>query len=118
MNLPTFIILNVVIILLIVAGVIIAGWFLLTTNVDKTVVEYSAQFSRLSASAVVYQSRLGSYEGLCADIGVPKDFRCSDSEAAYAIEADLERGSFYCLDSSGFVGKTRIPKGSGTVCRH
>lgn len=118
MGLPAFVLVNVAMILLVVAGVLAVGWFLLSTNLDQTEVQYRAEFSRLDASAVVYQSRLGSYEGLCADIGVPEKFRCTESTAAYAIEADLSRGTFYCIDSTGFGGKTRIPKGDGRVCRH
>lgn len=117
MGLPAFVLVNVAMILLVVAGVLAVGWFLLSTNLDQTEVKHRAEFSRLNASAVVYQDRLGSYEGLCADIGVPDKFRCTESAAAYAIETDLGAGSFYCIDSAGFAGKTRIPKGTGTVCR-
>lgn len=117
MNLPTFILLNAVVILLIIGGVLVVGWFLLTTNVDQTEIQYKAELSRLSASALVYKSRIGSYEGLCGDIGVPDKFRCAESTDAYAIEADLSAGLFYCLDSTGFMGKTRISKGMGVACR-
>ncbi len=118
MGLPAFVLINAVMILLVVAGVLVVSWFLLTTNIDQTEVQYRAEFSRLSASAVVYESRLGSYEGLCVDIGIPEKFHCAESTATYAIEAGLGRGSFYCIDSTGFADKTRISKGVGTVCRH
>lgn len=118
MGLPAFVLINALMILLVVAGVLVVSWFLLTTNIDQTEVKYRAEFSRLNASAVVYQGRLGSFEGLCGDIGVPEKFRCAESATAYAIETDLGTGSFYCMDSTGFTGKTRIPKGDGTACRH
>ena len=108
---------NVVVLLAVVAIVAMVGWYFLNNGVDTTLVEKKAQFERLKASADLYYNRLGFYTGVCADIGITTEIKCTDSESAFALEAILAPGSFYCLDSSGFLGSTRISKGAGTICR-
>lgn len=99
------------------ASVLFAGWWLLSLNTDTTEAQIQAQMTRLKASAEVYHSRLQYYEGVCADIGVPGDYSCHDSEAAYAIETPVGRGSYLCMDSQGFFGHTHLSKGENTFCR-
>ena len=116
-NRATFFVLNLLVLVAVIAIVAIAGWYFLSHNVDTSGVEQRAQFERLSASAQLYYNRLGFYDGVCADVGLGANLRCSDSNSAYAIETTLSAGRFYCLDSTGFMGTTLISKGSGTVCR-
>ena len=113
----TFVLINTLIIFAVIVGVAVVGWWLLNTNIDTTEAEIEARFIRLEASAFVYQNRLGFYEGVCNDIGVASDLRCNETEQSFAIEATLPRGGYYCLDSTGFMSKTKISKGVGTVCR-
>ena len=118
LGMGTFVLLNVVLIAFVVLIVVGASWFLLNTNLDTTEAEYKVKTARLQASATVYYDRLGFYTGLCDDIGVPENFSCAESDGAYVIEAEIDTGTYYCLDSTGFAGKTRIPKGTGMACRH
>lgn len=101
----------------IVVGAVGVGWWLLSLNTDTTEVETKASLTRLGVSAKVYHGRLSSYDGVCADIGVPPAYRCHESSAAYAIEAPLPDGKYLCLDSAGFSGRTLISKGDDTACR-
>ena len=108
---------NLLVILLVAAFVAGVGWWLLQSGVDTAEVEQRVKFERVKASANHYHQRLGMYEGVCSDIGVGSNMRCLDSENAYAIETTIKTGLFYCLDSTGFMGQTRIPKGESTSCR-
>lgn len=110
-------VLQVVLAIIIVVAVLGVGWFLLSLNTDTTEAQTKASLIRLEASAKVYYGRLGYYEGVCTDIGVPATYRCHESNAAYAIEAPLKDGKYLCLDSAGFTGRTLISKGEGTACR-
>jgi len=111
-------ILQILIIIVISAVVLGAGWMLLNLDIDTSEAEQKAQLSRLQASAQLYHSRLQYFEGVCSDIGVPSNWRCNSNTTAYAIEFDLGMGRFYCLDSGGFLGETRVSKGVSVACRN
>lgn len=117
-NKTTVVILEGLLVLLILAGVATAGWYLLNLNVDAKGAELKAQMTRLQSSAGIYYSRLQYYDGVCEDIGVPAGFRCRAKESAYAIETTVKEGLYYCIDSTGFHAETRLSKGEGTACRH
>jgi len=110
-------ILQFLIVFVISAGVLWGGWWALSVDVNKEETEQKLQMSRLQKSAQIYHSRLGYYTEVCKDIGVPEDWRCHSDETAYAIEFDLDFGHFYCMDSAGFLGETRVSKGEGVACR-
>lgn len=101
----------------ILAAVAYGGWFLLSLNTDTDAVEAKAQMKLLQASTAAYYSRLRFYDGVCADVGLPRGFRCHADEESFAIETNLGVGLFYCLDSTGFLGETRVSKGESTACR-
>ncbi len=117
LSVGTFILVNAILVIAVVAVVVLISWFLLNSNLSTEEAESKAVLLRLKASAELYHSRVGFYTGLCGDIGVPGKFSCTESDDAYAIETTLSSGSYYCLDSSGFIGKTRLSKGLGTKCR-
>ena len=77
---------------------------------------HQAQMTRLQSSARIYHSRLTFYDGVCSDIGVETPYRCIASEEAYAIEVRLPDRSYYCADSTGFLGKTTKSFDRGTAC--
>lgn len=110
-------VLQVIIGALIVVGVLAAGWWLLSLDTDTTETQTKASLTRLGVSGHVYYNRLNSYDGVCADIGVPANYHCHESSEAYAIEAPLPDGKYLCLDSTGFLGHTLISKGNSTACR-
>lgn len=110
-------VLQVTLAIIIMVGVILAGWWLLSLDTDTTETQINMTLTRLEASAKVYFNRLNYYDGVCTDIGVPDTFRCHESSNAYAIEAPLKDGKYLCLDSAGFFGHTLISKGEGTACR-
>ena len=112
-----FALINVIVVLLLLAGIAGTTWFMLNFNLDTEGVQKQAEYERLKASANLYYSRLGFYDGVCSDIGIGASMRCSDSGNTFALEETVSRGSFFCMDSSGFMGNTRISKGEGTECR-
>lgn len=118
LNKSTVVILEVLITLLILVMVAAVGWFLLNLNLDAKGTELKAQMTRLQVSAGTYHARLQYYDGVCQDIGVPAGFRCQAKESAYAVETTLSTGLYYCIDSTGYHGETRLTKGEGTACRH
>lgn len=112
-----FVLVQVLLVAVILSVAFIGGWLLLSVNTDTTETQVRAQFTRLQASAQTYFARVRYYDGVCADIGVPSNFRCHNSETAYAVEADIGTGRFLCLDSTGFIGERRVSKGEETSCR-
>lgn len=110
-------VLQMMLVALIVVGVIFTGRWFLSLNTDTTETQVKINLTRIEASAKVYYGRLGYYNGVCTDIGVPATYRCHASSNAYAIEVPLKDGKYLCLDSAGFSGHTLISKGEGTACR-
>lgn len=100
--------------------VLMAGgvWFWLNNgrqiNTDEAVIQI--QLQRLQTSGHLYFSRLRFYTGVCSDIGVASSYRCNESEVAYAIEANLTNGVYYCVDSTDFSAKTNRSIGLSTKC--
>ncbi|OGG85975.1 hypothetical protein A2392_03180 [Candidatus Kaiserbacteria bacterium RIFOXYB1_FULL_46_14] len=119
MQVPRIIIttLQLAMLALITVGVLLGGWWLLNLDVNTEQTQYKLQMSRLQVSAQIYYSRLQYYEGVCNDIGLPAGWRCNSNEAGYAVEFDLGTGRFYCMDSAGFLGETRVSKGVTVACR-
>lgn len=105
----------------ILAPVVVAGfiygtlYFISPEKGSDTGIQANAE--RLRASAQLYYSRLFFYDGVCADIGVSRQFQCNESTTAYAIEAKLSTGKYYCVDSQGFSGVVPWSIGSHTKCR-
>lgn len=110
-------ILQLIVLALIAAGVLWGGWWLLNLDVDAEQTSHKVQMSRLQASAQIHHSRFQDYEGVCGDIGVPTGWLCDSNEAGYAVEFNLGTGRFYCMDSAGFLGETRVSKGATFTCR-
>lgn len=112
-----YILANILVILIIAAIAAGVGWFLLQLNLDTSGPERELQMSRLTMSAKQHYDRFQDYEAVCEDIGLPTDWTCDSNSTDYAIEVGVGGGLFYCSDSTGFVGETRISKGQGVVCR-
>lgn len=54
-------------------------------------------------SAARYGVRMLGYEGVCESIGIDRAvYNCVENADAYAIEAPLSDGRFYCIDSTDF----------------
>jgi len=61
----------------------------------------------MQASAELYRSKLTDYGGVCESIGLDTEaYHCLENTEAYAIEVVLSNDSYYCIDSTGFVGVT------------
>jgi hypothetical protein len=69
-----------------------------------------------AASARIYGTNMGSYDGVCKDISVVDPVFCSASNDAYVIYAPLQAGGAYCTDSTGFSG-TIDSAVSGSSCK-
>ena len=52
------------------------------------------------ASANIYASRMGSYEGVCKDISVVAPVVCKEVAGTFAIFVPLSDGTLYCVDST------------------
>lgn len=110
-------VIETVLIVIIATGALFIGRWLLSLNTDTTATEQKAHMTRIKASAEIYYSRLGYYEAVCSDIGVPAGYNCHDSDTAFAIEVAAGQGRYLCMDSQGFFGHTHLSIGQGTVCR-
>lgn len=103
------------------ASLLVAGFiYTILTFVDTskgTDANVKANAERLKASAQVYYSRLQFYDGVCKDIGVPRNFSCAESAKAYALSGRLSDGKHYCVDSSGFDGVVPWPVRDMPSCR-
>jgi len=80
--------------------------FLLQSNVKGT-----------EASARIWGSTMGSYDGVCSDIAVVDPVVCQESGTSYVIYAPLSNGTYYCLDSSGFNGVIESTSGVQESCQ-
>lgn len=116
-NRLTLRVIEAVLIVTIASGALLVGWWLLSINTDTTATEQKAHMTRMKASAEVYYSRLGYYEAVCSDIGVPVGYDCHDSEITFAIEVPAGQGRYLCVDSQGFFAHTHLSLGQDTVCR-
>lgn len=108
---------NLAVLGIFIIGAVIVGWLVLGTHVNTNDVEAEARFARQMTSAELYYRRIGYYDGVCGDIGVPLSFNCTDEEMAFAIETKLESGEYLCGDSAGFSGKIPYSKGNSTKCQ-
>lgn len=104
-------------IFLAVAAAVGAGiWFLVVVSPSLSVNDEQAELKRMQVSAQLYRYRLTSYDGVCKDVGAVGKFTCNETSEAYAIQARLESGKYYCVDSTEFAGELYISVGSGTRC--
>jgi len=68
-------------------------------------------------SSQIYRDRILDYQGLCQSIGINRAvYNCVENSDAYAIEAPLSDGRFYCIDSTDFSGITETSIGSRASC--
>lgn len=83
------------------------------------------QLSSIRAEAELsYDLNSRSYTNVCTDtqqlqsnLPTSAAVDCDDSTSAYAVEATLSTGDFYCVDSTGAATTTGSSKGSSTtVC--
>lgn len=120
MNRHTFNVLRILFFLctsLLVAGFIYGVLTFVDTSKGSDA-NVQANAERLRASAQVYYSRLQFYEGVCEDIGTPRNFTCVETDTAYALSARLTSGKHYCVDSSGFSGIVPWPVRDVPSCRN
>jgi len=117
MKQSTFLLMNVILVLILVLGVAVVGWIVVGTDVNLNDADKRANLQRLVSSADLYYSRLNFYGGVCSDIGVLEGYGCSESEVAYAVETRLDSGWYYCGDSTGFIGDLPYSLNGSTVCK-
>lgn len=102
--------------LVLAAAVVAAIWFLVVASPSFHDQDERTELKRMQVSAQLYRYRLTSYDGVCRDIGALGKFVCNESSDAYAIEALLENGKYYCVDSTEFAGELYSSIGSATTC--
>ncbi len=113
----TFLLINVVLVLVLIVGAGAIGWIVLGSNLDVSDAENKTKFARLMGSADLYFTRLNFYDGVCGDIGLPEGFGCNDNENSFALTVQLDSGWYYCGDSTGFTGDVPYSLGESTVCQ-
>ena len=87
-----------------------------------------AMVSNLRAGSELYYDSHMGYTDICKASGTVfsktlneikvkagSDFKCYDGSKDYAVSVKLTSGEFYCVDSTGFTGKTSKPA-SSSVC--
>lgn len=87
-----------------------------------------AMVSNLRAGSELYYDSHMGYANICKASGTAfsktlneikakdgSDFKCYDGSNDYAVSVKLTSGEFYCVDSTGFTGKTSKPA-SSSVC--
>lgn len=99
-----------------IGGLLGATWVSANfTNIMEEQTKY-AELIRLQGAAKIYARRLGSYEGVCRDIGLQFNYRCNESVDSFAISVEGENSFFYCADSTGHVGEQVLPIRSKLEC--
>ncbi|PIR86070.1 hypothetical protein COU14_01085 [Candidatus Kaiserbacteria bacterium CG10_big_fil_rev_8_21_14_0_10_44_10] len=91
-------------------------WWLFDKESDVTDAQLKGNMVRLQASAETYYSRMTSYDGVCADIGLPPNFNCTEDDDVFAIETQLSSGKYLCLDKKGFLGEVNGSKKDAATC--
>lgn len=117
MKRSSFLLINLAVLAVLILAAVVVGGLVLKVQLHTDDVEAEARFSRIMTSAELYYRRIGYYEGVCADVGVPSRFNCSDEEMAFAVETKLDSGEYLCGDSSGFSGLMPNSKGNSSKCR-
>ena len=106
----------------VVASLVVAAFIyavLVMVDTDKgSDASVQANAERLRASAQVYYSRVKFYDGMCKDVGLPRNFSCVETATAYALSGRLSTGKHYCGDSSGFSGVVPWPVRDVPSCRN
>lgn len=98
---------------------ILAGIVFLLVSQDLSLSDETkyAELQRLHASAGVYHTRLGFFDGVCEDIGATKPFVCNETEGAFAIAVSMKNGDMHCADSTGFIGEVKERLGTKVACK-
>lgn len=98
---------------------VIVGLFLLTVIAGMVALilygpgamrEYRlrSDFSQYQAAAEFFRGRIGDYKGVCSELVLANDVRCKATTEAFLVTYKVGPDSFYCTDSSGFVGKVAV----------
>lgn len=110
MNTITFRLVQIFIVLVILAiavvGILAFFHYNSAAQVDSARVD--VVMLRLQSSAKVYYGRLGYYDGVCKDIGLPEGYACRDSATTFVIYAKLPDDTYYCADSDGYLGNVPV----------
>jgi hypothetical protein len=75
-----------------------------------------AEMVRLQGAAQMYGGRMDSYDGVCKDIGVQKNFFCRETAEAFAISVGRADGTFYCTDNTGYLSDQLLPVRPSVAC--
>jgi len=97
----------VLVVITVAIGVLVVGasWFFVSHKDLFSDQKKRSEIQRIYASARVYHQRLDFYDGACADVVAGLDYDCNDSSGSFASEVLLSNGSYYCTDSTGFIGE-------------
>lgn len=72
------------------------------SNVSDRLVQSKVEAT--GASAHVFATRMGSYDGVCDDITVVDPVECQGDKTSFIVFAELSSGFYHCVDNSGFSG--------------
>ncbi len=95
----------IILVLVIILGTGVILFLKYDSGIEVSDAHIEATMLRLQGSAFVYHGRLGYFDGVCSDIGLPKDYVCRETEKSFIIYAQLSDGTWYCVDSTNFKGK-------------
>lgn len=114
----TYRIFQAAVVLLIGAAISVALYFffMYSPDVEKEEIELKAVFGRYQATADIYRSRTGSYDGVCEGLLLASDVTCHETDTAYAIETRLSDGQVMCADSTGYRNLQVYTKGNKVHC--
>lgn len=101
-----------------VVGVVIGGlWFMDWFGPARERTLTVGTLSQLVQTANIQRARMGTYAGTCREVGVPETYSCRDSDDGILILGRISSGTYYCGDSTGFVGVVDIAPRTGVSCR-
>ena len=85
------------------------------TTLKSDVRQKQLVFASIKNAATFYESN-GSYTYACAELALPENITCTESEMSIALEVEVADG-FYCVDSEGYNEVTkRTAIADGGVC--
>lgn len=111
-----FFLMQVLVVIIVVSAFSIFIWWLFEKESNIGDAQLRGHLLRMQASSEIYQGRMGSFDGVCSDIGITANFNCDESTNAFAVEARLPMGGYLCMDSVGFFGEIRQSKREAVSC--
>ncbi len=95
----------IILVIVVLLGTGVVFFLRYDSGIEVGDAQIQATLLRLQSSAFVYHGRLGYFDGVCSDIGLPKNYVCRETEKSFIIYVQLSDGSWYCADSTNYIGR-------------